>query len=275
MKDNIRIGLLGCGTIGSFVLDALVEGKIPGAQAAVVCVRSEQSKGVSHARQLGIPVITDPTKFLDYHLDIVAENASHEAVIQYGEMLLKAGIHLIPMSLGALVDGDLLHRLIQTAQQAGSQLVIPSGGIGGLDAIQGAMVSGIDQVTMITRKPPVAWKGIPYVQEMGWDLDHMEQPTLLFDGPARDCVRKFPQNINIAAALSLASLGFDRTMIQIYADPTVSLNTHQIVCRGPNGRMSFLFENTPVAANPKTTYQACTSVVATLRRLTQSYRIGT
>lgn len=275
MRDRMKVGLLGCGTIGGYVLDALVSGKVPGAQAAVVCVRSPQSKGVEKAKSLGIPVITDPAEFVRYGVDIVAENASHQAVEANGEMLLRAGISLIPMSLGALVDENLLQRLIDAAEQGGSQLVVPSGGIGGLDAIQGAMVAGIERVTMVSRKPPVAWKKIPYVQEMGWDLDHMTQPTLLFEGPARDCVRKFPQNINIAAALSLASLGFDRTQIQIYADPTVTLNTHQIICEGPNGRMTFLFENTPVAANPKTTYQACTSVVATIGRLTRSYRIGT
>ena len=275
MRDTMKIGLLGCGTIGGYVLDALAKGKVPNAQVAVVCVRNPQSKGVEQAKSLGIPVITDAGEFPNYQVDVVAENASHQAVEAHGEKLLRAGISLIPMSLGALVDQDLLYRLIQAAEEGGSQLVIPSGGIGGLDAIQGALVAGLRQVTMVSRKPPVAWKKIPYVEEMGWDLDHMDQPTLLFEGPARDCVRKFPQNINIAAALSLASLGFDRTQIRIYADPTVSLNTHQIICEGPNGRMTFLFENTPVAANPKTTYQACSSVVATIARLTRSYRIGT
>lgn len=275
MKKTTRVGLMGCGTIGGYVMDAILSGKVPGAEIAAVCVRSMQSKGVEQAQAAGIPVITDASQFPDYQVDVVAENASHQAVESYGEFLLRSGISLIPMSLGALVNPALLETLIDAASEGGSQLIIPSGGIGGLDALQAAMVPGLESVQMISRKPPVAWKKIPYVEEMGLDLDHMTQPTLLFEGPARDCVKKFPQNINIAAALSLATLGFDRTKITIYADPTVVFNTHQIISRGPTGKLSILFENEPVPSNPKTTYQACTSVVATLKRFTSSYRIGT
>jgi len=275
MKKVTRVAILGCGTIGSYVMDALISGKVPNAEAAVVCVRTPQSKGVEKAQKLGIPVITDPKRIPDYQVDVVAENASQQAVEEHGEFFLKAGISLIPMSLGALVDASLLERLIQAANQNGSSLIVPSGGIGGLDALQAAMVPGLDSVQMITRKPPIAWKNIPYVEEMGWDLDHMTEPTLLFDGPARDCVKKFPQNINIAAALSLATLGFEKTKITIYADPSVVYNTHQIVTKGPTGKLSILFENEPVPTQPKTTYQACASVVAALKRCAASYRIGT
>lgn len=275
MRNVTRIGLIGCGTIGGYVLEAVVGGKVPFAEIAVVCVRSPASKGVERARALGIPVVTDPRELLRFGLDVIAENASHQAVEEYARLFLEAGISFIPMSLGALVDPLLLESLVSAAEQGGAQLVIPSGGIGGLDAIQAALVSGLTDVTMVSRKPPVAWKKIAYVEEQGWDLDHMTAPTLLFDGPARDCVKKFPQNINIAAALSLAALGFDKTNIKIYADPTVVYNTHQIVCQGANGRLTLLFENTPVPENPKTTYQACTSVVASLGRFASHYRVGT
>ena len=270
-----RVALIGCGTIGRWALEQIVSGKIPNTEIAAVCVRSPQSKGVERLKELKIPVVTHPLDLLKMDVDIIGESAGHQVVEDYAEAFLKAGISFAPMSLGALVDGNLLARLIQAAEEGGSMLLVPSGGIGGLDAIQGALAAGVDTVSMTTRKPPVAWKKIPYVETLGLDLDHVKEPILLFEGPARDCVRKFPQNINIAAALSLASLGFEKTIIRIYADPTVVYNTHEIHVEGCNGIMDFRFQNVPVPENPKTTYQACSSLAMTIGRFASSYRVGT
>ena len=272
---HTRVALIGCGAIGRYVLEEIVSGKIPHTEVVAVCVRTKQSKGVARLEELQIPIVTDAKELLHFHPDIIGESASHQAVETYGELFLEAGISFAPMSLGALVDTDLLSRLIQAAERGGSTLLVPSGGIGGMDAIQGAMLTGISTVTMTSRKPPIAWKKIPYVESLGLQLEKISQPVLLFDGPARDCVRKFPQNINIAAALSLSSLGFDRTTIRIFADPTVIYNTHEIHIEGQNGIMDFQFQNVPVTENPKTTYQACTSLAATIARFSSNYRVGT
>ncbi len=271
----MRIGILGCGTIGSYVLNSLMNGNIPGCEVAVVCVRSEGSRGVSKVRSYGIPLVTDIEEMLNYHPQAIIESASHEALQQHGETILRAGIDLIPLSLGALVNAELLETLTDAARDCGSILHIPSGGIGGLDALQAAVNTEVYEVTMTSRKPPVAWKNITYVQSLNLDLDRMTEPTLLYEGSARDCVTKFPQNINIAAALSLAGVGFDRTQIRIMADPTVTLNTHEIHCEGESGRFHMVLENLPVPENPKTTYMACISAIAALKRIRSHYRIGT
>lgn len=275
MSKVLKVGLMGCGTIGRYTLEAIVSGRIPNAQVVAVCVRSMKSKGVERLKELEIPILTDPKEFLNYSVDIIGESASHAAVEENAEMLLRAGISFAPMSLGAMVNPLLLERLTKAAEEGNSMLLVPSGGIGGLDAIQGALLAGIEKATMTCRKPPVAWKNIPYVESLQLDLAGMKEPTLLFEGPARDCVKKFPQNINIAAALSLAALGFERTTVSIYADPTVERNTHQIHIEGATGEMDFLFRNVPVPENPKTTYQACASLAATIGRFGQHYRIGT
>ena len=275
MSKKVRVALLGCGTIGGYVMEAIVEQRVDNLEIAVVCVRSMASKGVGRAKELGLPVITDPGEIGRHKVDIVAENASQEALGQWGESILEQGMSLIPMSLGALVDGSLLERMKAAAYRGGCKLIVPSGGVGGLDAIRGAMVGGIESAELICRKPPEAWKDIPYVEKRGWDMDSVTEPLLLYEGPAKDCVKEFPQNVNIAAALSLASVGFDRTKVTIYADPTIVHNTHQIICRGVNGNLSFQFENVPVPTYPKTTYQACASVAAALERFASSYCVGT
>ena len=272
-----RIGLLGCGSMGKYVIDAFEAGKVPNAEIVVVCVRTMQSKGVDRVKEAGITLVTDPAELLNYNLDLVAECASQEAVIANGEKLLRAGISFIPMSLGALVDAELLEAFKKAAEESGSMFIVPSGGIGALDALQGAMMAGegLTSVHMTTRKPPRAWKKIPYVEAMNLDLDNLKEPALIYDGPSRDCVRELPQNINIAAALSLATLGFDRTRITIYADPGVIYNTHTIETEGPTGKITVTFANEPVPENPKTAFQACASLVATIKRFSESYRVGT
>ena len=272
---KLRVGIIGCGVIGGFVLDAFAAGKMEHAELVMICQRSERPRERKKAEAHGVQWVKDPEELLRAKIEVIVEAASHEVLENYGVKILKAGADLIAVSVGALVDPQLLSALVAAAAETGSRLYIPSGGIGGLDAIQGHLQAGVEEITMTTRKPPLAWKGIPYVEQMGLDLDHLAQPTVLYEGPARDCVKKFPQSINIAAALSLAGIGFEATKIRILADPGVTHNTHEIHCRSRAGRAQFVFENVPVPANPKTTYLACLSVLAALKNIRSAYRVGT
>ena len=273
--SELRVGIQGCGTIGRYVLEGLVDGAVSGAVPAVVMGRTDSSRGRERVRELDIPWVTDVDSMIEWAPDVVVEAASHAAVERDGLRILTAGIDLVPLSLGALVDGALLEELCEAARVSDSLLYIPSGGIGGLDALAQARCGDVYSVTMVSRKPPGAWKGIDYVEQLGVNLDALENPLQLYCGPARDCVKKFPQNINIAAALSLAGLGFDETMIEMYADPTVPINRHEITCEAESGRFTVIMENAPVPENPKTTYMACLSGLAALRRLRSNYRVGT
>jgi aspartate dehydrogenase len=275
MKKKIRVGLIGCGVIGGFVLDAFAAGKFDHAELVMICQRSERPEEKKKALSRGIQWVTKAEELWKEKLDVIVEAASHEALEEHGVKILKAGMDLIPVSIGALVDAGLLARLIDAAAESGSRLHLPSGGIGGLDAIQGLVLQGVEEISMTTRKPPQAWKGIPYVDQLGLDMDKITAPTLLYEGPARDCVKKFPQSINIAAALSLAGIGFERTKIRILADPGITHNTHEIQYRGEAGRLTMKFENVTVPANPKTTYLACLSVLAALKNIRSPYRVGT
>jgi aspartate dehydrogenase len=275
MGKKTRVGLIGCGVIGGFVLDAFLGGKIDEAKLVVICQRSERPAEKNKALVHGIRWVKKAEELLKEKLDVVVEAASHQALEKYGVRILKAGMDLIPVSIGALVDARLLGGLIDAAAGGGSRLHLPSGGIGGLDAIQGLVLQEVEEISMTTRKPPNAWKGIPYVEKLGLDMDKVTVPTLLYEGPARDCVKKFPQSINIAAALSLAGIGFEKTKIRILADPGITHNTHEIQYRGEAGRLTMKFENVPVPANPKTSYLACLSVLAALKNIRSPYRVGT
>jgi aspartate dehydrogenase len=147
--------------------------------------------------------------------------------------------------------------------------------IGGLDALKAVCAASADEVEIAVTKPPAAWKRIPYVERSRVDLDRLAGPVTLFDGTAREGVPHFPANVNIAAVLALAGIGFDRTRLKVVADPTLRLNTHYINIRGRTGLISIKFESVPSPDNPKTTMLACYSALAALKALASSVRYGT
>jgi aspartate dehydrogenase len=205
----------------------------------------------------------------------VVEAASHEAVQEYAETLLDMGIATIILSGGALADDALRERIERAAERSGALLYVPSGGIGGLDALKAACVAGVEEVTIAVTKPPAAWKGIPYVERLGVDLAALTGPRVLFDGPAREGVPLFPANVNIAAVLSLAGIGFDRTRLKVVADPALVYNTHYIDIRGRTGNVAIKLENVPAPENPKTAWLACYSALAALKAAKSPIRYGT
>jgi len=271
---KLRVAILGCGTIGRFVTDHIADGVVPRCELVAVYLRSPESRGRQHLDSRNIPWVTSLEELLGFSPDVVVEASTHDTVEAMGPEILSRGVDFVPLSLGAFVNPDLMETMVEAAEKGGSRLHIPSGGIGALDALQTALLGDVKKVTMTTRKYSTTWKGIPAVDELGVDLDNLKEPLLLFEGPARECMKKYPQSINIGAALSIAGIGFDRTIIRIYADPTVKYNTHEIHWEGSTGKVTVIFENTPVPTNPKTTYQACLSTLFVLKNMTGSRIIG-
>lgn len=271
----MRVALLGGGTIARLVLEHSRGEGIPGVEIAGVVGRPGSGRGAALAREFGVPYVDGRAALLKLRPDAVVEAASHEAVREHLVELLDAGISVVVLSAGALADDGLRRRAEQAASSSGALFYVPSGGIGGLDALKTACVAGVDEVSIQVAKPPAAWKGIPYVESRGVALDRLTAPVTLFEGPARDGVPLFPQNVNIAAVLSLAGIGMDRTRLKVVADPALTLNTHTIRVSGRSGRFSIVLENVPSPGNPKTAWLACYSALAALRSLGSRVRYGT
>jgi aspartate dehydrogenase len=271
----MRIGVIGGGVIARLVLEHLRDGALGDVQVVAICGRSEQSKGKPLAAAFGVPFVVGLDALAAAGAEVVVEAASHDAVRQYAEPLLARGISFIALSGGALCDDALRERLERTAAQHRSLLYVPSGGIGGLDVLKAACIAGAEEVSIAVTKPPAAWKGIPYVDALGLDMDRLTAATVLFEGSARDGVPHFPANVNIAAVLSMAGIGFDRTKLKVVADPALKFNTHFIVIRGKTGRIDIKFESVAMPENPKTSMLACFSALAAIRELGRSTRYGT
>lgn len=267
----MRVGILGGGAIARLFL----EHRTGDVEIVAIAGRSERSRGAALARDFGVPFVIGVQPLVAARPEIVIEAASHDAVREHAEALLSAGIALIVLSGGALHEDVLRERLERASRANRAPLYVPSGGIGGLDALKAACAAGVDEVSIAVTKPPAAWKGIPYVERMKLDLDRLAGAVTLFEGTAREGVPHFPANVNIAAVLSLAGVGFDRTRLKVVADPALKHNTHFITIRGKTGTIDLRFQSVPSPDNPKTAMLACYSALAAFRQFGSTVRYGT
>jgi aspartate dehydrogenase len=271
----MRIGIIGGGVIARLFLEHIRRGDMGEAEVVAIQGRSATSRGKALAAEYKLPYVTSLDALIGQRPAMVIEAASHDAVRDHAESLLDHGIAVMVLSGGALCDDGLRTRLEASAARHKAPLYVPSGGIGGLDALKAACVAGVDSVEIAVTKPPAAWKGIAYVENMHVDLDRLSGPLTLFEGTAREGVPHFPANVNIAAALSMAGIGFDRTRLKVVADPALTLNTHYINISGKTGRISLKFESVPFPDNPKTAMLACYSALAAFKQFNSPVRYGT
>jgi len=181
---------------------------------------------------------------------LLLECAGHSAIHQHVLQALRDGIETAVLSIGALSEPGLPEALKDAAWAGKSRVHLLSGAIGGIDAIAAARIDGLSEVVYTGRKPPLSWQGTPAA--LLTDLEAVSTPICIFEGNAREAARLYPQNANVAATVSLAGLGFEATKVKLFADPTVTRNTHEVVAKGPFGEMKITLENFALASNPKT-----------------------
>lgn len=245
-----RVALIGFGAMGREV--ARILGMHPDrVRLEAVLVRSSVHPGPP------LRFVSTLDELLETRPSLVFECAGHGAVRDYGPHVLESGASLVIASVGALADARLEARL-REAERPGARLIVPSGAVGGLDALQSARLAGLERVLYTSRKPSRAWVGTP--AEKLVPLGELSQPTVFFEGSARDAARLYPQNANVAASIALAGLGFDHTLVRQVADPNAHHNTHEIEAEGAFGRARFWLEGIALPGNPKTSMLAPASL---------------
>lgn len=264
----MRIGLIGCGAIGSEIAKAIDKGLIPNAELKVALDKNPQAM---HALNIQLKKKFKPVKtlldLLKVNIDLVVEAASQQAVRDYSEKIIKSRRDLVVLSVGALLDEDLLQRLLLLCQKYSRRIYVVSGALGGIDAVKAASLLGFSTLTLTTRKHPKVLASSPYFVEKGIDPNSITSPTLLFEGSALEAVRLFPANVNVAATLTLASSSNRAPIIRVIADPTLEVNVHEIEAKGQFGEISIVMRNTPSPQNPKTSYIAALSAISTLKSI--------
>jgi aspartate dehydrogenase len=267
--SELRVAIAGFGAIGS-VLAARLDQGIAGLRLMAVSARDAEQARARMA--LGRPVPVLPLAELAAGADVVVECAPAAVFREVALPPIGAGRIFMPASVGQLLEHD---DLIALAGQSGARIIVPTGALLGLDAVRAAAEGTIHSVTMVTRKPPQGLAGAPYLEARGIRLDGLSEPRKVFEGSAREGARGFPANVNVAAALSLAGIGPERTRLEIWADPTVTRNTHRIVVEADSASFQMTIENVPSEANPRTGKITALSMLAALRALTATLKVGT
>lgn len=272
----VNLGILGAGSIARFVARNLSREEFKEFNLKVIASRASSERA---ARELaaahGCRYTTDAATLTDYGLDLVLEAATPAAVKQHAPTLLRAGVSFVAMSVGAFADLAFMAEAERAAKEGGSRLYLPTGGIAGLDNLKAARLAGIEEAVLTMVKSPKSLAGAPFFDQNPMDLAALREPTVVFDGTAAEAIKGFPQNVNVAVALSLATLGPDRTRLRVICDPSGSSIRTEIKAQGATGELRIEIANLPSPDNPRTSYQACVSALATLKRFTDHVQIGT
>lgn len=273
MLRPLKIGIAGCGAIGS-TLAKTIAGDFSGrAQLA-----SLYDTDIEKAYRLAAAF--NDKKLAVLNLDelinkaqLVIEATKLESALDIVKKAASASRDVLVMSVGGIMEQ--YNELRVLALEKGCRIYIPSGAICGIDGLKASSCVKINRVTLTTRKPAKAFLGVPYVLKRKIRLEDIKEDTVIFEGDANFAVRAFPQNINVAATLSMAGIGPQRTIVRIVASPDITRNVHEIEIESDAGRIFTRTENEVHPDNPKTSYLAVLSAHATLKQILEPIRIGT
>jgi aspartate dehydrogenase len=268
MPGNLRVVFIGYGAINSRVGELLKKRGVP---VEIVGVATRDDPAERARIPQGVKFLASPAELAALKPDLVVEAAGRAAIDAWAPAALAAAPCTIIASTSAFTDDALLPRLVAIAEKHGSRIVLPSGAIGGIDAIASAATLGLDSVVHEIVKPPVAWKGTQ--AETLLDLDALTERKVFFTGSARDAASRYPQNANATVVTSLAGIGLDKTRVELVADPAVQRNGHRITAEGGFGRMTIQLENNPLATNPKSSELTALSLVRLIEQQTRPLTI--
>jgi aspartate dehydrogenase len=269
MARELTVGIGGLGAIGLHLARALDAG-VEGLRLVAVASR-DQAKARDNLGGFRSPPALVDLPALAEHADIVVEAVPAAVFEAVATAAIERGRIFVPSSVGALLPR--MH-LVERARATGARIVVPTGALLGLDAVRAAAEGEVASVTIETRKPPRGLAGAPHLEKHGIDVAAIATPTRVFQGNAFDAAQGFPANVNVAAALALAGIGPQRTMVEIWADPGVTRNTHTIRVEAASARLTMTIENVPSEENPRTGKITPLSILACLRGLTSTLKVG-
>lgn len=267
----MRITIIGCGSIGSKLAraaDQMQEVR----RIYLMDIRKDVSDSV--AASMNKAVVINSVEEELYHCDLVIEAATQDAAKQILPMVIARGVDMMIMSVGSLVDDDFRKMVFDRAKVSGAKIYIPTGALCGTDGLRSASVDEIESVELITTKGPKSLADVKYLMDKGIDVNTITERTVIYTGPAREAVRIFPKNVNVAATVSLLGIGFDDTKVTVVLDPAIKSNSHDLKVKGKFGEMECHTYNVPESDNPKTSHLATLSAISALKRIVRGEWFG-
>jgi aspartate dehydrogenase len=264
-----RVGLIGFGAIGGSIARLWETLPADAFLLAGVCARSWQAAKARHAFPSTTKLCTTVQQLLELRPDYLIEAAGHEVIQAHGSEILRSGCSLYLLSIGSLADENLRHSLLIAAQEGGSQILVPAGALAGFDGLLALGGDGLRSVKYTSRKPCIAWRGTAASET--YNLDQLSEATVIFHGTAGEAARLYPKNANLAAAVALAGLGFDRTLVELIADPHARGNIGSVEAISRSSTLN-LSLSSRASSNPKTSANVGASVISALRNGAASLR---
>lgn len=268
---KIKVGIIGCGTIGSEIAKACQARLNENLSLVGICDADEEKAKILKKALKGKVSILKPDELIK-KANLIVEAATAKISADILKQAISHKKDILIMSIGGILGNE---ELLEKASKTGIKVYLPSGALCGIDGLKSAAVGRIDSVILTTRKPLKGLEGAPYLKENNIDLSSIREETVIFEGNAGDAVKGFPQNVNVCAILSLAGIGAKNTRVKILTSPTYTKNTHEVEIEGESGRITTKTENVPSKTNPKTSQLAVFSALATLEGVARSVRIGT
>ena len=241
------IGIIGCGAIGTLIAQAVEQGIVPSDKLILFDIDKPKAETLRKSLHVPIMTVSSIDEMIKLRPNVIVEAASVQAAKDYAEKIVAENVDLIIMSVGALLDINLQSERIH----------VPSGAIGGLDAISSAALAGVKEIVLTTRKNPRIL-----------DLD-LQTEGVVYEGTAKDAVHRFPREMNVAATLALTA-GPEKVKVRVISDPKVLENVHEIRVKWKHGEMLLQFCNEPHPENPKTSALSAWSAIRLLKEVLRS-----
>lgn len=270
---KLNIGLVGCGAIGSSLARRIIfDFRDKARLAGVNDLDMDKAYAVRRLCKKTAPLVLSLGDLIK-RSDLIIEATHASAAFTIAKKVVLASRNIMIMSVGGILGH--YRQLKELAQKKGARIFIPSGAVAGIDGLKAASCGKIKKVTLITTKPKRAFSGVAYAIKKNKRFNDTKGDIVIFEGSAQAAVKVLPRNINVAATLSLAGIGPEKTRVRVIASDRVSANTHQIEIESDAGRIICSAENVVHPDNPKTSYLAALSAAAMLKRILEPVEIGT
>lgn len=262
-----KVVIIGTGTIGTTIANEL-KTHLANNYELVGMMKRTNAQIEELEATFDTKVVTDFSEVLKLKPNFIIEAASVDVVKEYGETILDHGIHFIPLSVGALADTDFYNNLQQKALANQTVLYIPSGAIGGFDLMRKMTLADLPEVEINTYKSPESLRDALFLKNKSFLMDENE---VVFDGSAQEAIKGFPQNVNVAVATGLATIGPENIRTIIHSIPGLEANIHEISVRNKEGTAHIRFAAQP-SSNVRTSSITPWSVISLLKNIADPVR---
>ncbi len=255
-----NLGLLGCGALGSIIARGVIEKESKGLKLSGIYEQNEDVLFQIFGEE-GKQYFEDDFNALLERADIIVEALPPAVAAEFILPVLEKGKTLVLLSVSCLLNYPEIDKARYSLP---GRLVIPSGSVAALDGVKAMNIAGIETSVIRTTKPPKSLEEAPFVKTHDINVHGLSKPKLIFEGNVREGAKHFPANVNVAAALSFAGIGPEKTRMEVWADPRIIYNRHTIEVIGKTGHLTMEIENYPDPSKPRSSQLAAYSILAML-----------